>query len=237
MKYFGFRYNHQFYGGIATAYCSECNLNCVFCYSANKRDTGKERSARYVADKLIKIAHDREVNNCRISGGEATLDIDHLVEVIRIVMEESDLTFWLETNGVLMGKDPEKYIKPLLQFPPERLMITVSLKHTVPEFFGRLTGAPEDWVYFPVKAVEHLAEAGATVRIAFMEDWYSLREIDDIWVWLGETVLVHYFDGSDEVDDDELLNVINALVDVEKFRKYKSVPYKKVEIGDILNPP
>ena len=104
MKYYAFRYNHNFYGGIATAYCSECNFDCVFCYSHNKRDTGTERSARYVADKLMKIANEREINKVRISGGECTLDLDHHLEVIDIIMEESKLEFWLETNGKVLGE-------------------------------------------------------------------------------------------------------------------------------------
>ena len=69
MKYYSFRYS-EYYGGIATAFCSECNFNCVFCYSNNKRDTGKQRDARYVANKLIKLAKKHEIKKCRISGGD-----------------------------------------------------------------------------------------------------------------------------------------------------------------------
>jgi len=55
----------------------------------------------------MKITREKGINKCRISGGECTLDIYHLLEIIKIIMEESDLEFWMETNGIIIGKNPE----------------------------------------------------------------------------------------------------------------------------------
>ena len=108
MKYYSFRYNDNWYGGIATAYCSECNLNCIYCYSHNKRNTGKDRTAREVADRLMKLAHKHGIDKCRISGGECTLDFDHLLEVLHIIMEESDLEFYRKLMALILVRTQKK---------------------------------------------------------------------------------------------------------------------------------
>ena len=227
MKYYSFRYNKNFYEGIATAYCSECNLNCVFCYSHNKRDTGKECTPREVAEKLINIAKKRGINKCRISGGECTLDIKHLLEVIKIIMDESDSEFWMETNGIILGKNPNMANK-LSKFPKNRLFITVSIKHFVRESFGKLTASNHDeWYLYPRKAVEYLLEYGCTTRVAFMLDWYSEDEIDDIVGWLLAVFIDNKGLKFETVDEE--LEYLDNFVDFEDFRKYSSVPKKKQE--------
>lgn len=238
MKYYSFRYNDNWYGGIATAYCSECNLNCIYCYSHNKRNTGKDRTAREVADRLMKLAHKHGIYKCRISGGECTLDLDHLLEVLQIIMEESDLEFYMETNGINIGKNPEKAEK-FAKFPPNRLHITVSLKHIKPESFAKLTGASKEWVKFPKKAVEVLASHNTDIRIAFMDDWYTQEEINAIMDWFILDAGVEWgfkivdLMGKD-VTEETLTEAVNESVDVEEFYEYRSVPLKKKEILDIL---
>ena len=64
-------------------------------------------------------------------------------------------------------------------------MITVSLKHTVPKFFARLTQAHNaEWCKYPMKAVEDLVQNDCSTRVAFMHDWYSNDETDNIGYWL-----------------------------------------------------
>jgi uncharacterized Fe-S cluster-containing radical SAM superfamily protein len=233
MKYYSFRYNDNWYGGIATAYCSECNLNCIYCYSHNKRDTGRDRSAREVADKLMKLASKHGVDKCRISGGECTLDMDHLLEVIRIIMDESDLEFWMETNGIIIGKNPE-FVEKFAEFPKDRLYVTVSLKHIEAESFAKLTGAPKGDVEYSKLAVERLVKKDVTTRIAFMTDWYDDKEHAKLIDWAIITLIMNtgWYDGTKS--EDEATDHLLTLLDFEEFRKYKSVPLKKQEILDIL---
>lgn len=233
MKYYSFRYNDNWYGGIATAYCSECNLNCIYCYSYSKRGTGKDRTAREVADRLIKTANKHDINQCRISGGECTLDMDHLLEVLQIIMDESNLEFYLETNGILIGKNPE-LAKRLAEFPKDRLIITVSLKHVKPESFAKLTGAPKEYVEYPKMAVENLAKAGAFVRVAYMDDWYAEDETDQLYDWAMKALMIPWLEKNQNVTEEQATDHFFTLIDEEEFYKYRSVPYKKREILDIL---
>lgn len=231
MKYYSFRYNENWYDGIATAYCSECNLNCIYCYSHSKRGTGKDRTAREVADRLMTTASKHGVDKCRISGGECTLDLDHLLDVLQIIMNESDLEFYMETNGINIGKNPE-IAKKLAEFPKDRLNITVSLKHINSESFAKLTGAPEVDVKYPKIAVENLVKAGATTRVAFMIDWYEEEEVEELLQWIVPT-LKPLWDKPD-LTHEEKEDYLQSLVDIEEFYKYRSVPLKKQEILDLL---
>lgn len=233
MKYYSFRYNDNWYGGIATAYCSECNINCIYCYSHSKRGTGRDRTPREVADRLMKTASKHGVDKCRISGGECTLDSDHLLEVIRIIMDESELEFWMETNGIIIGKNPELSEK-LSQFPKDRLFITVSMKHIKPESFAKLTGAPKKDIIYPKKAIECLSRAGSSIRVAYMDDWYTQKEINMIFKWLADTLIMKTGWYTSVKTEDEAVEYLESLVDVEEFRKYASVPLKKQEILSIL---
>lgn len=56
----------------------------------------------------MKLAHKHGIDKCRISGGECTLDFDHLLEVLHIIMEESDLEFYMETNGINIVRTQKK---------------------------------------------------------------------------------------------------------------------------------
>lgn len=237
MKYYSIRYTQNYYGGIATAYCSECNLDCLYCYSQNKRNTGKERDAEYVGKKLIEIAKDREIYKCRISGGEATVDFPHLLEVIDYIMDNSNLVFFLETNGIILGQHPE-YVAKLASYPIDRLVITVSIKHTIPEYFAKLTKAPEEWIMYPKKAVELLGEADVNLRLAYMEDWYTTKEQDEIQQWFISCVdwdlrIPGEFRTEDEYIDEVTEALMDAL-DIETFRKYPSVPVTKTKIGELF---
>lgn len=239
MKYYSFKYIENYYDGIATAYCGECNLNCIYCYSYNKRGTGKDRTPREVANRILKLASKHGIDKCRISGGECTLDLDHLLEVIRIIMEESDLEFYMETNGINIGKNPE-IAEKFAEFPPDRLHITVSLKHTNPKSFAKLTGAPKDWAELPKKAVEALASYNTDIRIAYMKDWYTEKEIESLRDWFVCDSGVNWgfkiveLMGREDVNEETLTEAVNESIDPEDFYKYRSVPLKKKEILDIL---
>lgn len=231
MKYYSFRYNDNWYGGIATAYCSECNLNCIYCYSHNKRGTGKDRTAREVADRLMKLASKHGIDKCRISGGECTLDIDHLLSVLEIIMHDSDLEFYMETNGIKIGKNPEIASK-LAEFPNDRLYVTVSLKHVDPEYFAKLTGAHIKDIKYPKKAIETMGNAGVTTRVAFMQDWYTDNQMEELLVWTAETLGSIW--ATPDKTEDECIEYVLSIMDEEDFRKYPSVPYTKKEILEIL---
>jgi len=172
-KYYRFR-PARFYGGIATADCVGCCLKCVFCWSWNMTTRPEKYGQFYtpgdVAERLMDIAKKKKINRLRISGNEPTLCREHLINVLKLIPE--DYLFILETNGVLIGNDPD-YAKQLAAF--HNLYVRVSLKGTCEEEFSRLTGAVPEGFQLQLKALEHLSSHGVNVQPACMIS-FSPRE-------------------------------------------------------------
>jgi uncharacterized Fe-S cluster-containing radical SAM superfamily protein len=165
-KYYRFR-PARFYGGIATADCVGCCLSCAFCWAWNEvhhpEATGEFHSAQDVAARLTAIARRRGFRQVRLSGNEPTICRTHLMQVIAAVPAE--LTFILETNGILIGAEPS-YAADLAAY--RNLYVRVSLKGTNEDEFARLTGARADAFGLQLAAVENLYRAGVAVRAAAM---------------------------------------------------------------------
>jgi uncharacterized Fe-S cluster-containing radical SAM superfamily protein len=138
-KYSRFR-PARFYGGIATADCVGCNLQCIFCWSYDSvikpNAFGDFFSPEDVARRLVDIARKKGYRQLRISGGEPTLADEHLLKVLDHIPK--DFRFILETNGILLGLDDE-YARALSRYG--NVYVRVSLKGTTVEEFSRLTGA------------------------------------------------------------------------------------------------
>ena len=138
-KYYRIPRPGRWYGGIASADCCGCNLQCVFCWSDKPRENpakyGKFYSPEQVGAKIIQCAHDHTYDLVRISGNEPTIAKEHLLKVISMV-NKTRLTFILETNGTLLDAE---YVRELARF--RNLHVRVSLKGSNPEEFSMLTGA------------------------------------------------------------------------------------------------
>ncbi len=155
-KYYRFRAD-KYYGGIATADCMGCNMDCAFCWSWRTRanpEMGEFYSPEEVAERLVKVAHNNGFRAVRISGNEPTLCREHLLGVIGEVEDlDSSLIFILETNGIEIGRD-ESYAEDLSKFG--NLHVRVSFKTRSPENFEIITGRPKEWFELQIKAVERL---------------------------------------------------------------------------------
>ena len=165
-KYSRFR-AARFYGGIATADCVGCCLQCVFCWSyesaTEPHTLGELYSPEEVARKLTGIAGKKGFQQVRMSGSEPTICKEHLLRVLDRI--PGDIDFILETNGILIGYD-EDYAKALAGY--ENLHVRVSLKGTNEEEFSRLTGAEPIGFGLQLKALENLLEAGVSTHAAVM---------------------------------------------------------------------
>jgi len=174
-KYYRFR-SSRFYGGIATADCVGCCLECVFCWSweatRSPAVTGQFYTAEDAVTKLLAIARKKRYKRLRISGGEPTLDPSHLEEVLDLVPEEYE--FILETNGILIGQDPA-YAKMLSRF--KNLYVRVSLKGACEEEFSLLTGAVPEAFQLQLEALEHLVRYGVQTRPACIISFSSDERI------------------------------------------------------------
>ncbi|MFQ5887135.1 MAG: radical SAM protein [Candidatus Hydrothermarchaeales archaeon] len=173
-KYYRFRAD-RFYGGIATADCMGCNLDCAFCWSYRSR-INQDKKGEYclpeeVAGRLAKIAHKKGFRQARISGNEPTLCKDHLLGVIEnLEKEDPKILFILETNGVILGQDTG-FIEKLKGF--RNLHVRVSFKTGNPENFKKITARPEEWFEYQIDAVKGLYENRVPFHPAIVSEYYD----------------------------------------------------------------
>lgn len=182
-KYYRFRWA-PFYGGIATADCVGCCLRCVFCWSWNvvvsPGTAGRFYRPDQVAALLLKIARKRQCTQVRVSGNEATLNREHLLELLEKI--PGHYRFILETNGILLGSD-RSYCRDLARFP--HLHVRVSLKGCSKTDFRRLTGMKENGFELQIGALENLLEEGVNCHPAVMSCFSSPRARMDLRGRLG----------------------------------------------------
>lgn len=174
-KYYRFR-SSRFYGGIATADCVGCCLECVFCWSweATRRPAqiGQFYTAEEVVRKLLAVARKKKYERLRISGGEPTLDQSHLEKVLELIPK--DYEFILETNGILIGHDPA-YAEMLSRF--KNLYVRVCLKGACEEEFSMLTGTVPEAFQLQLQALKNLVYCGVQTHPACMISFSSDKNI------------------------------------------------------------
>ncbi|MEM1558209.1 MAG: radical SAM protein, partial [Thermoproteota archaeon] len=104
-RYYRFR-GGRWYGGIATADVVGCNLRCGFCWSwreaSHKMSEGFFYKPDEVFRKLVSIAEKHKYKLVRLSGGEPTISKKHILKLLEL-FRDTDFTFILETNGILIG--------------------------------------------------------------------------------------------------------------------------------------
>lgn len=159
----------RMYGGIATGYACGCCLRCVFCWVNWSRDFpekyGMYKSPGEVFDELRRIARRRGVDQVRLSGAEPTIGKRHLLGVFEKVEASAFRVFMLETNGILIGADPE-YGREIARF--KKVHTRVAIKAGNPEAFTQKTGARPEFFELPFQAIEKLLEVGASCHVAAM---------------------------------------------------------------------
>jgi len=159
----------RMYGGIATGYTCGCCLRCIFCWVHWCRDFpekyGRFYSPTEVFHQLSRVARKARVFQLRLSGAEPTLGKAHLLGLLERVENSPFRLFILETNGILLGADPD-YAQQIARF--KKVHTRVSLKAGTPEAFTRKTGAVGDSFELPFKGIQNLIEAGASFHVAAM---------------------------------------------------------------------
>ncbi|MHC4192417.1 MAG: radical SAM protein [Planctomycetota bacterium] len=159
----------RMYGGIATGYTSGCCLRCVFCWVHWCRDFpekyGRFYSPAEAFHQLSRVARKARVFQLRLSGAEPTLGKAHLLGLLEKVEYSPFRLFILETNGILLGADPE-YVQEIARF--KKVHTRISLKAGTPEAFTRKTGAIADSFELPFQGIQNLIKAGASFHVAAM---------------------------------------------------------------------
>lgn len=173
-KYYRAARAARWYGGIATADCTGCNLKCIFCWSGLPRDQPHKIGEFYTPEEIFRrldrCATARGYTQLRISGNEPTIGKQHLLKLLELVEEKKKYAFILETNGILIGSDAS-YAKALSRF--KCLHVRVSLKGTNSEEFTRLTGASPNAFDLQLKALENLLNANVRCHPAVMLSFSS----------------------------------------------------------------
>ena len=159
----------RMYGGIATGYTCGCCLRCIFCWVHWCRDFPEKYGHFYspteAFHQLSRVARKVKVFQVRLSGAEPTLGKAHLLGLLEKVEYSPFRLFILETNGILLGADPE-YTKEIARF--KKVHTRVSLKAGTPEAFTRKTGAIADSFELPFKGIQNLIKVGASFHVAAM---------------------------------------------------------------------
>jgi len=181
--YYRFR-GDRWYGGIATGDVIGCILSCVFCWSWRFRDNyyvGRYYSPEEAFENIYSIILRRGFDKARLSGGEPTISIDHVAELAEL-FEEKNITFILETNGILIGYFKE-FAKKLAEH--NNIVIRVSFKGVSEEEFERLTGADKRFFQYQFKALENLIETGFTPgREVYAAAMIGFSKDDDIRIFV-----------------------------------------------------
>jgi len=170
-KYYRFR-GGRWYGGIATADVVGCNLRCKFCWSWRVRDSyervGEFYKPREVASKVASIAKSRGYGQARVSGGEPTIAMEHLLSVLEELGELAPgILFILETNGIVLGAEPA-WARALADVKKVRVHVRVSLKGCTEKEFHYLTGAKPEAFRLQLQALKNLVDAGVSCHAAAM---------------------------------------------------------------------
>jgi len=182
-KYHRFR-PAPYYGGIATADAVGCCFLCAYCWSyfriLEPAKHGKFYSPEAVADNLFKIVQKKGFKYVRVTGGEPILgerSLEHLVRVIYKTLEgNKDLTFILETNGLLLGY----YSDFVERLKSSQLSIRVALKGWERLSFQHITGADKEYFEYPLIGLKRMLEEGLDAWPAVMLDVFGKEGLDKI---------------------------------------------------------
>ena len=185
-KYYRTARPGRWYGGIASADCCGCSLRCAFCWSGAPRDNPETIGRFYQPDHIFKkldaCARKFGYSQLRVSGNEPTIGRQHLFKLLDLV-DRTDYSFILETNGLLIGHDKD-YAKQLSRF--KCLHVRVSIKGVNEREFSTLTGATHEAFDLQLKALGNLLDANVSCHPAVMLSFSSREDFDGLLTRLGE---------------------------------------------------
>jgi len=178
----------NYYLKTAVADALGCNLRCVFCWAidhfrdySNIKNVGTFYSPAKVANALIATAKSLNCKYLRMTEGEPTLDMNHLIVVLDNLKKMNvPYTFILETNGMILGKYPN-FAKRLSEYGINLMgepfaHVRVSIKGPTAEKFRLLTFADVSFYKLQFAALSNCLDAGVSVHPATMLDFIESKE-------------------------------------------------------------
>jgi uncharacterized Fe-S cluster-containing radical SAM superfamily protein len=170
----------RFYGGIATCDCIGCNLLCAYCWNYSRNlNPGSDRDATFcspldVATRLETIAKRGQTDMARISGCEPFLGAAS-AKWLADIISNSDLSFVIETNGVMIGAWPHilESFKELRNF-----RIRLAFKGENALEFEKITSCDAMGYAYQHRAIAECQKRHIPLKVAFMPQFVSGRNID-----------------------------------------------------------
>jgi len=184
-KYWRFRID-RWYGGIVTADAVGCGLICKYCWVSDAvmfkpAVVGEFYGPEEVAKTLADMAKKRGLMQLRVSGGEPTIGKRHLLQLLGN-LEDMQLSFILETNGILIGHDND-YARDLAKYTFAH--VRVSLKGCNEKEFTMLTNAKPEGFRLQLKALENLIKASVKCHPAVMTSFSQENNLKQLIQRLG----------------------------------------------------
>ncbi|MCD6583512.1 MAG: radical SAM protein [Candidatus Omnitrophica bacterium] len=184
-KYYRFRLA-PYYGGIATADVVGCCFQCVYCWNYQRnlnphQSKGDFYSPTEVAERLIFMAHSKNITKLRITGGEPILghaSFCHLYEILnKINKSKKHFCFILETNGLFLGLE-DTFVQQLSEF--KNLYVRVSLKGTNEFNFAKISGVETRFFSLPFKGLRALLKNNIIAWPAIISELFNSQEINEV---------------------------------------------------------
>lgn len=172
----------HYYGGIATVDVVGCYLDCAFCWVPdfkrsiesikNRIDEFDFLSPQDTFDILQDIGDKNDFESVRLSGGEPTLNKEHLLGTIELV-SDTKYDYILETNGLMLD---EGFVSDLSEFR-DNIYVYFSLKGYDSENFEELTDKDKKYWEKQLDSLEKIIENGFIVGINIMSNFLSKKEL------------------------------------------------------------
>ena len=168
----------KYYGGVATVDVVGCYLDCAYCWVPEFKRINDDiqknlhsfdlLSPVETAKILIELATKNKLKTVRLSGGEPTLNKDHLLGTIEIVTRNG-LNFVLETNGI---NSDEGFVEALAKYQMNTY-VYYSIKGVSANHFKLLTNKSEDLWNIQLNNICLYAKYGFRVGINTMMNYIT----------------------------------------------------------------
>ena len=106
------------------------------------------------------------IKRVRVSGCEPTLNLEHLLPIIRMAVSDG-YDYVLDTNGVHLTEDFLEAIKPLR----DKVYIYMGLKGSTPELFEKTTTVEAKYWYNQLEALRLVVKHGFTLGVNVMANF------------------------------------------------------------------
>ena len=118
-----------------------CPMRCKYCHNPDTRDVnrGQKRSAESLIEEFQRNRRFYEKGGITVTGGEALMQIDFLLELFRLAKEEAIHTC-IDTSGITYRPGKSEYNRKLDELMTMTDLVLLDIKHMDPAGHRDLTG-------------------------------------------------------------------------------------------------